>query len=435
MKGLNTITQPKAIKLNSQAGWMKANPNYVYLQKQVPKERITLLQGGTRSGKTFSVIYYIIDFCRTYQNANIEIDICRDTFTALKATAWKDFKDVLNELNIYNQDDHNKTDHIYNLFGNNINYYGADNPSKIHGRSRDILWINEAHQFPEETVDQLFPRTRYRIIADYNPALPVEHWLDNYIDKYPPLITTYRDNPHLTKAQIDDIEAKTANAYWWKVYGEGARSLPLIKSPYLYNFEKEKHVAQCQINDAYPLIFSFDFNVDPFACEVGQIYRDKEGHKVRFVDEITLFDGDVYKMCERIKSKFTTFQLSRALFTGDAMQRKREITQKENIDAWSIIKRELKISTSRLKVPKSNPKVSENRHLCNFILSIHKDFKIDPKCQRLINDAQMVEADESGDIKKKNRNKEEQRADHLDAMRYLLNSFMYDFIERTNKYL
>ena len=25
----------------------------------------------------------------------MEIDICRDTFTALKATAWKDFKDVL----------------------------------------------------------------------------------------------------------------------------------------------------------------------------------------------------------------------------------------------------------------------------------------------------------------------------------------------------
>jgi len=204
----------------------ESNPNFRYLKKSVPKNRITLLQGGTRSGKSWSIIYYIIWLCKQYPNANMEIDICRDTFTALKSSAWKDFKDVLLKHELYHPDNHNKTDHIYNLFGNSISYYGADTPEKIHGRSRDILWINEAHQFPEETIDQLFPRTRYRIIADYNPALPQEHWLDKYIDQYQPLITTYKDNPHLTKAQIDDIESKINNSYWWKVYGSGERAQP-----------------------------------------------------------------------------------------------------------------------------------------------------------------------------------------------------------------
>lgn len=203
-----------------------ANPNYLYLKKNVPTNRITLLQGGTRSGKSYSIIYWMIHLCRKYPNAKIEIDICRDTFTALKSSAWKDFKDVLLKHDLYHPDNHNKTDHVYNLFGNSISYYGADTPEKIHGRSRDILWINEAHQFPEETIDQLFPRTRHKIIADYNPALPQEHWLDPYIDKYPPLITTYKDNPHLTKAQIEDIESKINNAYWWKVYGSGERAQP-----------------------------------------------------------------------------------------------------------------------------------------------------------------------------------------------------------------
>ena len=205
---------------------MSANPNYLYLKKKVPKKRVTLLQGGTRSGKTYSVIYYLIWLCKTNTNSRLEIDLCRDTYAALKATAWKDFKDVLIKHQLYRDEWHNKTDHIYSLFGNNINYYGADNPDKIHGRSRDILWINEAHQFPAETIDQLFPRTRHRIIADYNPALAQEHWLDHYIEKYPPLITTYRDNPHLTKAQIDDIESKLNNEYWWKVYGTGNRAQP-----------------------------------------------------------------------------------------------------------------------------------------------------------------------------------------------------------------
>ena len=147
----------------------------------VDNNRVTLLQGGTRSGKTYSIAYYLIYFCNKHKNAGLEIDICRDTYTALKSTAWKDFKDILISHNLYNSENHNKTDHIYNLYGNNINYYGADTPAKIHGRSRDILWVNECQLFPVDTINQIFPRTRHRIIGDYNPALPVEHWLDYYI--------------------------------------------------------------------------------------------------------------------------------------------------------------------------------------------------------------------------------------------------------------
>lgn len=204
---------------------MKANPNFDYLHDKLPNQRVTLLQGGTRSGKTFSTIYFLIDYCRLY--SGMEIDIVRDTYTALEATVWKDFYDVLCKHGMYNPRNHNKTKHSYELNGNLISYYGADNPEKIHGRSRDVLWINEAQQFPAETIDQLFPRTRYRIICDYNPALGADHWLDSYIDKYPPLITTYRDNPHLTKEQIADIESRQQNKYWWKIYGTGERAAML----------------------------------------------------------------------------------------------------------------------------------------------------------------------------------------------------------------
>jgi phage terminase large subunit len=201
---------------------MQTNPNFDYLHERIENQRITLLQGGTRSGKTYSTILFLIDYCLLY--SGMEVDIVRDTFTALKSTAWKDFKDVLMSCNLYNEKYHNKTDHQYELNGNIISYYGADTPDKIHGRSRDILWVNEAHQFPAETIDQLFPRTRHKIIADYNPALGLEHWLDTYIEQYPPCITTYKDNPHLTEAQIQDIESRKNNQYWWQVYGSGQRA-------------------------------------------------------------------------------------------------------------------------------------------------------------------------------------------------------------------
>ena len=228
---------------------MSANPNFIHLKNTVPDNRFTLLQGGTRSGKTFSTIYYIIWLCENYKV--LEIDIVRDTFTALKSTVWKDFKEVMVMHNLYSPLNHNKTDKIYNLNGNIISYYGADDPGKIHGRSRDFLWLNEANQLDEETVDQLFPRTRHRVIMDYNPSMPTEHWLDSYINDYPPIITTYKDNPHLTQSQVNDIERKRNNAYWWAVYGTGERTKP---TGVIFN-----DWIKGSFDDSLPFIYGMDF--------------------------------------------------------------------------------------------------------------------------------------------------------------------------------
>jgi Rad3-related DNA helicase len=63
---------------------MQSNPNFEYLHERVENQRITLLQGGTRSGKTYSTILFLIDYCLLY--SGMEIDIVRDTFTALSIT-------------------------------------------------------------------------------------------------------------------------------------------------------------------------------------------------------------------------------------------------------------------------------------------------------------------------------------------------------------
>lgn len=237
----------------------RLNPNFTYLQETVPKQRWVNLQGGTRSGKTRAIIDYIIKLCKDCKNHNLEIDIVRSTYSALRATAWKDFEDVLKEYGIYNEADHHKTEHIYRLFGNNINYYGADDPQKVHGRKRTILWLNEAHQFEEETIMQLTPRTKKRIIADYNPAIGDLHWIDKYIEKYPPFITTYRDNPFLTPEQVEDIEDKKDQPYWWAVYGTGQRAK---REGVIFDYEIG------DFDDSLPFYYGLDFGYvnDPDAC-------------------------------------------------------------------------------------------------------------------------------------------------------------------------
>ena len=95
-------------------------------------------------------------------------------------------------------------------------------PSKVRGPRRDILFINEANNIPYETYDQLSIRTRQVIWLDYNPTH--EYWY--YTDVAPHfehdfLTLTYKDNEALDPAIVQEIESHKHNVNWWKVYGLG----------------------------------------------------------------------------------------------------------------------------------------------------------------------------------------------------------------------
>ena len=271
------------------------NPNYDYITEKVPSDRWVLLQGSTRSGKTWSLLHWIISFCYKHSNNGIEIDITRKTFKQLKSTIWKDFEDITKMLGIYKEENHHRTEHRYELFGNYINYYGVDDGAKVHGRKRDILIMNEANQFPEDVVDQLTPRTRFKIIADFNPALGREHWLDQYIDKYGVLITTYKDNPHLTPDQVADIESKRGNKYWWSIYGEGKRAN--VEGACFDNWKEGEFKI-----DGQPIIDSwfgldFGYSSDPTALVECFITKDTIYAKECFY-ETQLNTKQIAKLCQ-----------------------------------------------------------------------------------------------------------------------------------------
>ena len=184
----------------------KHGKNLSFLIENVPKYRIVGLQGGTRSGKTYSALQYIIRLC--LQHSGMTISICRDTYNALKATAMRDFFDLLNEVGKYDARNYNATDHIYFLNGNQIEFFGLDSPGKVQGRKRHILLIDEAIEADWEVVTQLKIRTTSRIIYCFNPSL-IEHpiYSDLERDDAARCITTYKDNiANLNKDTIEEIE-------------------------------------------------------------------------------------------------------------------------------------------------------------------------------------------------------------------------------------
>jgi phage terminase large subunit len=136
----------------------------------------------------------------------------------------RDFFEILRAYNIYDEAYHNKSNSEYYLNGNLIEFISLDQPTKVRGRKRDLLYVNEANELHWEDWQQLIFRTSGRIIIDYNPS-DEYHWIYDKVktredaDFY---ITTYRDNPFLDKEIRSEIERlKETDETYWQVYGLG----------------------------------------------------------------------------------------------------------------------------------------------------------------------------------------------------------------------
>jgi phage terminase large subunit len=201
------------------------NPNFIFLREELPNVRIAALQGSTRSGKTYSTLQFLISLAM--KHGNMTISICRATLPALKQTVLKDFIEILESIGAYDTNNHNKTDQVYTLNGNTFDFFSLDDHKKVMGRKRDILYLNEALECDYNTFRQLALRTTGKIIIDFNP-FEAEHWVYDQIQTRSDcktIITTYKDNPHLSKSQIEEIELlKDTDPDYWKVFGEGQRA-------------------------------------------------------------------------------------------------------------------------------------------------------------------------------------------------------------------
>ena len=184
--------------------------------------RITCLQGGTRSSKTYSLCQLFI--VKALNETGKVFTICRKTLPALKGTAYRDVLELLKELGLYTEENHNKSELSYALNGNLIEFISVDQPQKIRGRKRDYLWLNEANEFNYEDYQQLILRTTDKVYLDYNPSDPYSWIYDKVItrDDCTFIKSTYKANPFLDKDTIAEIERlKDIDPDYWRVYGLG----------------------------------------------------------------------------------------------------------------------------------------------------------------------------------------------------------------------
>lgn len=247
--------------------------------------RIQVHQGGTRSGKTYSILLSLIELCYRNPNGGAVVTICRKTFPALRASVMRDFFEIIKREGLYNEDYHNKSEATYVIEGNLIEFISIDQPQKVRGRKRDILFINEANELNLEDWRQLLLRTTGRILLDYNPSDEFSWIYDHVIPREDASFfqSTFKDNPHLDPSLVAEIERlKISDENYWRIYGLGERGQS--RTTVFNHWTQRDNIGPEFKLLAYGL--DFGYTNDPTACVA--VYWDGEGF---LLDEILYRTG------------------------------------------------------------------------------------------------------------------------------------------------
>ena len=245
--------------------------NKQFYQAVNSNKRLRIFQGGTRSGKSWSLMQYCL-YLMTTETEPLTISVVRKTLPALKRSVLRDFQHIAKGLGIYFQGVHNKTDNTFEFNGHTLEFFSTDDPQKIRGSARDILWMNEGNECFEEDFRQLALRTRKYILIDFNPSDPI-HYLYDLADRDDAdlFISTYKDNKFLPTETVSEIERlKDKDPDYWRVFGEGKRAIFSDRQI----FKNWKYIPKSDFPEFDETVLGVDFGYtnDPAVIlEVGKV--------------------------------------------------------------------------------------------------------------------------------------------------------------------
>lgn len=189
-------------------------------------KRINVFQGSSRASKTYNILIYFV--YRLLNEDNKVFSVVRKTLPALKGSVLRDLKEILLMFDQYNPDSWHQADGYYQLGTNIIEWFSIDDETKVRGRKRDYLFINEATEVSHDEYIQLVLRTSDLVVMDLNPSL-WQSWIYELEGKEDTNyhIITYKDNPFLPDVQKQEIEKlKDRDPNLWRIFGLGLKGMP-----------------------------------------------------------------------------------------------------------------------------------------------------------------------------------------------------------------
>ena len=262
------------------------------------KSRWLVSYGGAGSSKSYSTAQKIL-LDRIMQEEGHRYLVVRKVAKTLRVSVFQLFKDIIVQLDEYDNFKINKTDMTIEYIpnGSQLLFFGLDDIEKLKSiQGITSIWIEEASECEQGDILELNRRLRgytpyyKQIILTFNPISHL-HWLkahffDNEATKASIYKTTYLDNKFIDdeyKEQIEDI--KNYDIQQYNIYALGEWGVLNTNIVY-HNFSFTKHTTQLTINDFEVLHCGVDFNVGGCVCVICGILDNK----VYVVDGWTVYD-------------------------------------------------------------------------------------------------------------------------------------------------
>jgi len=247
--------------------------------------RICILQGGTRSGKSYSAVQYLI--VRALQESNLTISIVRKSFPSLRISTLRDFRSIMQSLGIWSEESWRASENVYGFDnGSMIEFLSVQDSERRKGTKRDILFIDEVNELDYEDYFQLFIRTSNKTILAYNPSFPASHWIYTQVATHPEaqtFISTFLDNPFLDDELVREIQRlELTSPSYWKIYGLG--QIGVVEGLIFDNI----HVIDNIPDTAEILGYGVDFGFTNDPTAIVSLWKDDDGI---YFDEIMYDKG------------------------------------------------------------------------------------------------------------------------------------------------
>lgn len=178
-------------------------------------------QGGTSSGKTYTLMQVLIYFALV--DNGCVITIAGQDLPNLKVGAMRDAKTIINNNDwLRNYFKFNESSSFFQgLNGSIIEFKSYQNEQDAKNGKRDYLFLNEANGVSFAIFWQLSIRTRKKVYIDYNPS--ERFWAHNELigrEGVKLIISDHRGNPFLTEEEHERIE-NIEDEELHKVYARG----------------------------------------------------------------------------------------------------------------------------------------------------------------------------------------------------------------------
>lgn len=202
--------------------WNKFPEQYADVSSD--RKIICINQGGTSSGKTYSILQVL--FCLAIENAGWKITVVGQDIPNLKKGAIRDSFSIIEQTPFIraNLIGYNQTDRVLTFKnGSVVEFTSYQNPQDAKSGKRQVLFMNEANGIPYPIYKELEIRTDERVYLDYNPN--TEFWVHEKLIGTPNtayFISNYEHNPFVSPNIVESIlKLKKSDPMLWRVYGLG----------------------------------------------------------------------------------------------------------------------------------------------------------------------------------------------------------------------